>query len=194
MEQVRTEKSVRLHYDQKLADLRAQLKDLGGICRRMLETIERVLAENTDISAYAFASAEREGAIRVRSIDRLCSLLILRQQPVSKDLRLITVATRVSTDDFVRDLLNMCVLTEKQFAAAMRSVMELSENQDGDIERLDDQIDYLYRKIKTRLIRDNTESAQAVELLMAAKYLERNADHCVMIADDLKNPLSENDR
>lgn len=53
MEQVRTGKSVRLHYDQKLADLRAQLKDLGGICRRMLETIERVLAENTDISAYA---------------------------------------------------------------------------------------------------------------------------------------------
>ncbi|MEY8380614.1 phosphate signaling complex PhoU family protein [Ileibacterium valens] len=215
MEQVRTGKSVRLHYDQKLADLRAQLKDLGGICRRMLETIERVLAENTDISAYAFASAEREAAIRVRSIDRLCSLLILRQQPVSKDLRLITVATRVSTDlgriahlcldlsktleristdDFVRDLLNMCVLTEKQFAAAMRSVMELSENQDGDIERLDDQIDYLYGKIKTRLIRDNTESAQAVELLMAAKYLERIADHCVMIADDLKNPLSEKDR
>lgn len=34
---------------------------------------------------------------------------------------------------------------------------------------------------------ENTDHVQAVELLMADKYLERIADYSVMISEDLKN-------
>lgn len=36
MERIRTEKSSQMHYDQKLTNLKNQLKDLSKLCLRML--------------------------------------------------------------------------------------------------------------------------------------------------------------
>lgn len=116
-----------------------------------------MLEEASEISGYGFTAAARDAAAKVKTIDRLCTLLILREQPVSGYLRFITLCNHVSlnlgriahlcldlsrtlekirTDDFVSDLLNMCVLAEKQFTAAMQDVMDVSYQKNADIEYL----------------------------------------------------------
>lgn len=210
MERMQTARSSRSHYDRKLVDLKEQIKDLSTICRQMLQNIERILTRKSEESACGFSEAAEEAMTRVRTIDRICTLLILKEQPVSRDLRLITRCGRVSldlgriahlcldlsktlerirTDDFLDDLLKMCSLTQEQFSIAVQEIMTFSGQKNSEIERLDDQIDLLYEKIKNQLIRENTQNDQAVELLMAAKYLERIADHSVMISENLITPL-----
>lgn len=197
-------KSLRSCYDRQLRQLQNQLEKMGTLCARMLAETEKMLEPEAETPLSFFIRCARETAETARETDRLCLLLILRQQPVSRDLMLVTTASRASSDleriahlclelartlrkirtpDCHSTLKQMNHLARQQLSLALSDVYRLSPVENKELEQLDDRIDQLFEQLKTRLIINNEPAKQGVEVLMAAKYLERIADHCVLLGN-----------
>lgn len=146
-----------------------------------------------------------------RSIEAKCLTLLTRQQPVARDLRIVSAALKVVTDierigDHVTDLAELFLRMEEDFqlterepvlAAMMRETdqmlhgaVEVFVREDisaaREVIKQDDVIDDYFNQVKNRLIEDirtqNPDADKIVDFLMMAKYLEKIGDHCVNIA------------
>ena len=146
-----------------------------------------------------------------KEIETLCFHLLIQQQPVARDLRVITAAMKMVTDmerigDHAADISEMTLfLADKDRnptydtllkMAAEASVMLIQSidaytkkdrEQAREVIAHDDVVDALFCDVKrelVELIRSNPDSGeQEIDLLMVAKYLERIGDHATNIAE-----------
>ena len=153
-----------------------------------------------------------------REIESLCLKILLRQQPVARDLRLISAALKMITDmerigDQAADISEIVIyLAEKPKIKttdhlpkmADVAIRMVSGSIDAYVKKdpvfikevidMDDQIDKLFDVIKGELIgliRSDAKSAeQAMDLLMIAKYFERIGDHAQNIAEWVEYSLT----
>lgn len=146
-----------------------------------------------------------------QSIEADCLSLITKQQPVARDLRMISAALKVVTDierigdhcvDIaeliyrmkMEDLSQYCVhineLIKKTMEAVHKSV-DAFINRDMEAAKTvikdDDVIDHLFNEVKKELSeymsKDNQQMDICVDTLMIAKYLEKIGDHAENIAE-----------
>ncbi len=144
-------------------------------------------------------------------IEMKCLNLIATQQPVAHDLRVIGTALKVITDieriaDYAVDiakigrrlarkgeiyhpLVDLPLLTSLT-RAMMHDALQAFVHHDLDlVEKViqdDDAVDNLYHQMRedlTTVIQENNRSVLALNLMFAAKYLERVSDHIVNIAE-----------
>ena len=146
-----------------------------------------------------------------KDIEGLCLKLLLQQQPVARDMRIIQSALKMITDmerigDQACDISEICLFLEKEDyimpmvhfskigAAAVKMMRDVvsafvTKNRDLAIEviRYDDVVDKIFTTIKddlyTLMLADANNSRQALDLLMIAKYYERIGDHAENIAE-----------
>mgnify|MGYP001019015222 FL=1 len=146
-----------------------------------------------------------------KTIESHCLRLLLQQQPVASDLRIISTALKMITDmerigdnaediaeiakflvnqEFIKDLVHIPQMAEATISMVKRSVDAfVSKDKELALEvcRDDDIVDNLFQIIKNELIGKIQEEAnngeQAIDLLMIAKYLERIGDHAENIAE-----------
>ena len=146
-----------------------------------------------------------------KDIESLCLKLLLQQQPVAKDLRVISSALKMITDlerigDQAADISEIVIMMNgapyvqklihiPQMATA--TVKMVTESIDAFVKKdaaiakavieYDDVVDNLFDKVKFDLIElirsDNPNSEQAIDLLMIAKYFERIGDHACNVAE-----------
>ena len=145
-----------------------------------------------------------------RDIERLCMRLLLLQQPVATDLRVVSSALKMISDlerigDQAANIAEISLLFSRQgevkvpqdigvmaCKAGLMVRQAISSYTGRDVEtahavgNLDDEVDELVRKIKGDLINqvaDNLDEADlSIDFIIIAKYLERIADHAVNIA------------
>ena len=145
-----------------------------------------------------------------REIETLCLKLLLQQQPVARDLRLISAALKMITDmerigDQALDIADTAGFMGPLAAEDAGLLGDLARTvvgmvtdsvdafvrQDRDfavaVMRRDDEADALFDRIKKsiidRLAQSRGEGEYALDLLMIAKYLERIGDHATNIAE-----------
>ena len=146
-----------------------------------------------------------------REIENICFGLLIQQQPVARDLRLITAAMKMVTDmerigDHAVDIsemtefLSVREMNDKfetlKLMASEATVMlihsidaftEKSAEVAKDVIDHDDIVDTLFVNVKEELIKlvsDSPEEGEAgLDILMIAKYLERIGDHATNIAE-----------
>ena len=146
-----------------------------------------------------------------QEIENLCLKLLLQQQPVARDLRLISAALKMITDmerigDQAADISEIAIfLSEEPYVTKLVKIPQMAEETvkmvTGSIDAFvkkdlsmaqavvdaDDIVDDLFLQVKSdliNLIHQNAENgSQALDLLMVAKYLERIGDHAVNIAE-----------
>ena len=146
-----------------------------------------------------------------REIESLCMRLLLQQQPVARDLRTVSSALKMIGDmerigdqaadiaEISRHLSPGCPLPGQihirdmaQAAARMvdgsvDAFVKKDLQAAQDVIQYDDIVDELFVRVKdelTELIRQDAAGAwEALDLLMAAKYLERIGDHAVNLAE-----------
>lgn len=203
--------TTRVNYEHELDLLNHDIKEMG----RMVETsIEQcfVAFEDQDFEkAEDIIKGDRTINDLERSIEARCLSIILRQQPVAGDLRVVSSALKVVTDlerigDHASDIaeLNLRIKGEHVYhvvrhipsmaAAAremVRSSIEAFINQDLEtakkIEKQDDVVDELFDKVKNDVVdllkHSNEHIDQCIDLLMVAKYLERIGDHAVNVCE-----------
>jgi len=145
-----------------------------------------------------------------REIENSCMTLLLRQQPIAHDLRNVSAALRMIADlerigdqaDDIAELvpriagsgLQSRVHINQMAMAAVSMVMNsVDAFVKGDlamarkVQADDDEVDRLFDCVKEELMKLIEEKGigaeAALDLLMAAKYLERIGDHAVNVAE-----------
>lgn len=148
-----------------------------------------------------------------KTIEEECIKFIASEQPLAKDLRNVFTATKVVTDlermadysidickivrsigkdsgEFEGDALSLWVMEEKirkMISLAINAYVSIDEEQAYQICKMDDEIDSLYRTIFDSILKnvklDEVRASKNAQLLFAAKYLERIADHVTNICE-----------
>ncbi len=202
---------MRTTLDQQLLVLHDALLCMGTLVERSIQSTVKALVQR-DLQEAQFA-IDNDPIIdqMEREIQGHCLMLILRQQPVARDLRLISAVLKMITDlerigdqaadisgivlkmgdePFIKKLVHLPQMAD---AAIEMLGMSLDSFVRGDVELAraampkDDHIDELFETIRKELIsilkKDGKDAEQAINLLMIAKYFERIGDHAQNIAE-----------
>lgn len=200
---------MRNHFDEQLDLLNAELIRMGSLCEEVIIGALKVLQGETEYADQVY-QADHEIDQKERDIENLCFRLLLKQQPVAKDLRLVSAALKMISDmerigDQCSDIVEIAgvladstveskVHIQDMADATMKMVTDSIDSfvkSDLEIARKvmedDDTVDALFEKVKTELIRliaeDSKNGEFCVDVLMIAKYFERIGDHATNIAE-----------
>jgi len=202
---------MRNRFDEQLSNLNDLLSEMGKLCEKAIAMTTQALIEQNIALAQEAIGIERENDHKEKEIESLCMRLLLQQQPVAKDLRLISAALKMITDmerigDQAADISELAVYLANQTyikklehipqmaSATVKMVTESIESfvrKDLDLARsvvaYDDVVDELFNTVKFDLIEmiraDSANGEQAIDLMMIAKYFERIGDHAVNISE-----------
>lgn len=198
-------------FDEELAGLKLNLVKMADL---VIDNIRNGLQSFLDMNVeLAEAIIKRDKLVNdyEASIEKQCLKIILREQPVAKDLRLITAVLKMITDlerigDHAADISKITVFMEKthqrldipeivtitkvsqkMIKKALESFINLDIRLAQEVIHDDDEVDMLFEKIKenvARAIRNQEIDAEyAIYLMMVAKYLERISDHAVNVGE-----------
>ena len=201
---------MRKTFDAELQELNYELIGMAPAAEDAIDVVVDSLASSDDAAAKSAVEMTKHMDEMERDIENRCLRLLLQQQPVARDLRTISAALKMVTD--LQRIGDQCsniaeislLLKEQQQTQTLADIRTMSQkagvmvkraifayvNRDTDaanaVVSLDDEIDQLFRTIKSELVElilENRETAdQAIDLIIIAKYLERIADHAVNIA------------
>ena len=202
---------MRNRFDRQLSTLNDELIEMGSMIEKSIETaIKALVNQDVDLARHAI-EADEEIDRQERIIEDLCLQLLLQQQPVAKDLRLISSALKMITDmerigDHASDISEITIaLADQPYIKKLEHIQQMAKETmimlvgsieafvDKDLEKAnevikrDDVVDDLFDKVKKELIQMIHENAdkgeQAADLLMVAKYMERIGDHATNISE-----------
>lgn len=205
------EVNMRNRFDRQLVQLNNELIEMGGMIEKAIsDTVKALVNQDIELASNVIEYDE-EIDHQEREIEQLCLKLLLQQQPVAKDLRLISAALKMITDmerigdhatdiseitiehskeSYIKKLDHIQQMAKETMVMLVQSV-EAFVNKDMDKARTvivhDDVVDDLFNKVKAELIamihEDVNAGEQASDLLMAAKYFERIGDHATNISE-----------
>ena len=89
---------VRNKFDEQLQRLHAEMIIMGGMIERAIQAAGDLLQTRDLDRARDLISRDDEVDRKEREIEALCLRLILMQQPVARDLRVISAALKMITD------------------------------------------------------------------------------------------------
>lgn len=198
-------------FDEQLIELNDSLLEMGALIEKTITLASQALIGQDVELAKKVIATEDEVDQKEKDIEALCLKLLLQQQPVAKDLRLISAALKMITDmerigDQAADISEIVIMMKgapyikklehiPQMAAA--TVKMVTESIDAFVKKdlqlaqsvigYDDVVDDLFNRVKFDLIElirsDSSNGEQAIDLLMIAKYFERIGDHTCNIAE-----------
>lgn len=201
---------MRNRFDEQLSQLNTELITMGALCEEAISGAAKYLIDNDSALKEKVIDTDKQIDRKERDIENLCLRLILHQQPVATDLRLISAALKMISDmerigDQASDIAEIVKFVNKtnlrenvhigdMARATIKMVTDSIDSfvkRDMDIAQSvilhDDTVDNLFLKIKGELIsaiKDGTGDAEApIDLLMIAKYFERIGDHAENIAE-----------
>ncbi len=202
---------MRNRFDTELENLNLELIKMGSLIENSIESSAKALIEQDLMLVKKVNELEIEIDQMEKNIESHCLRLLLQQQPVASDLRVISTALKMITDmerigdnaediaeiakymvnqKFIKDLVHIPQMAEATISMVKRSIdafVSKDKELAAEVCRDDDIVDGLFQTIKQELIekmQENREnSEQAIDLLMIAKYLERIGDHAENIAE-----------
>ena len=106
---------MRNRFDKQLEQLNNELIEMGSLIERAIEIAVSGLVTQDATKAEDAIAFDEEIDHQEREIESLCMKLLLQQQPVARDLRLISSALKMITDmerigDHAADISEMTVL------------------------------------------------------------------------------------
>ena len=85
-------------YQEQLLKLNGELIEMGDLCEEAMSLVMKALREKDEEIAVSVHKIEQKIDQKERDIEAMCMTLLLRQQPVSGDLRSISSALRMIAD------------------------------------------------------------------------------------------------
>ena len=201
---------MRNRFDEQLMELNRELIEMGSMCEEAIAGVAKALTTG-DIELAKKIKADGSGIDHMeRNIERRCMKLLLHQQPVARDLRLISAALKMITDmerigDMSEDIAEIVIELNGHAMEGMEIVLDMAletsqmvkSSVDAFVKKdivlaeaviaQDDIVDDYFSKIKKgiiEIIANNVNDGEFVlDLLMIAKYFERIGDHATNIAE-----------
>lgn len=199
---------MRNHFNEQLEQLNIELIKMGALCEEAISAATKAYLERDRELGQRACRLEEEIDHMERDIEGLCMKLLLRQQPVAGDLRVVSAAMRMISDmerigdqaadiaEIARDIessrLGERVPMEEM---AREAIGMVTDSVDSFVRRdlslahsvitQDDRVDALFLRVRGELIRlisAGENGSVCLDMLMIAKYYERIGDHACNIA------------
>lgn len=200
---------MRSHYLQQLSELEDLIGKMGGlIVGGFDEVVHSLTQPDANILKVKDAmNTEQRTDKKLEEIERLCSLLLLTQQPVASDMRFIVSVMNVVVDmerigDQIRDIaetaakctelpgadeiVEMCDCCSVMIKGALDAYIGRDVEGARRVEAKDDKVDAAFDSLKIKLserIKTEEDTDNILNYLMIGKYLERIGDHATNIAE-----------
>jgi len=201
------------HFHDELSELKARLLTMSGEAEAALgQSVDSLLKRDAALAADVIRGDARVDALEIE-IEEAVVHLLATQQPMAKDLRLLTAAMKIANDlERVGDhavniaqsaerLLEHRAITPepelvemaRQARTMLADALEAFVRGDADagraICRRDDSVDALhhsvFRILLTHMMEDPHIIGAAMELFLVSRNLERVADLATNIAEDV---------
>lgn len=203
-------KFMRSRFDEQLSLLNKKMIEMGAECESIITLSTNALLEGNTAGARKAKEQGHRIDQMEREIESICLKLLLQQQPVAKDLRVISAALKMITDmerigdqaediaeiiiflggrtgEECHDIRLMAEATIKMVTDSIDAYVKKDLQLAKQVIKHDDIVDSAFARVKQTLVKMVTENAAdgeyAVDLLMIAKYFERIGDHAVNIAE-----------
>lgn len=203
--------SPRILFEHQLEELKKNVTSMGEQTEHVYNQLFSALEKKERETLEAIVANDRMINDMRRHIEAQCLTLLTKQQPVARDLRMVSAALKVVTDiervgDHVSDiaelLLRMDMPVLQEFSESLGAMVQAAgksivESIEAFVERdmgnakeviaYDDVIDDYFNKVKEDLIADlkagKKHPDDCVDVLMITKYLEKIGDHAVNIGE-----------
>lgn len=201
---------MRDEYDKQLRILHDRVTEMGELCEQAIEITSMAVA-NPEKDVFNTINGIEEEINKIeREVELRCTNLVLRQQPVASDLRNISAATKIVTNlerigDHAFDIADILfnenadrVVTKIDIKGMadtavemLRKIIKAYMNGDlalvKDVISMDDKVDddfiKLQNEIVQKIVKEDKDQANYLDLMLIVKYYERVGDHCVDIAE-----------
>ena len=203
---------MRNRFDRQLLRLNQEMIDMGSLCEEMITAAAKIVATRDKELMDDIVTMEEEINQKERDIERICMKLLMQQQPVASDLRVISAAMKMVSDmerigDQTSDIAEIIISSEwekmdenlDKLTAMATGVSKMVRNSvtayvEKDLElartvmKDDDEIDDYFDEIRDQMIQlireaDSRDGRKIFDLIMVTKYLERIGDHATNIAE-----------
>ena len=202
---------MRTRFDMELDNLNSDMIAMGALCENAISEAMKSLFTADKTAAQRTIEEDREIDRKEKDIEALCLRLLLQQQPVARDLRVISSALKMITDmerigdqaadiaELIRHmhltpvsrqnkhLSKMAEATKKMVTESIDAFVKKDAALATKVLTDDDLVDSLFLKLRHDIIEmiaaDPGCGEEAVDVLMIAKYLERIGDHATNIAE-----------
>jgi len=202
---------MRNKFDEQLTKLHDMLIEMGTMIEKAIGLAIHALVEQDEAIAKQAIAFDDDIDHMEKEIETMCLRLLLQQQPVAKDLRVISAALKMITDmerigdqaadisgitlfligsKFIKHLEHiklMAEATSKMVTESIDAYVKMDLELAKQVIDYDDVVDKLFYTIKSELIEliqaDRANGEQAIDLMMIAKYFERIGDHATNIAE-----------
>ena len=202
---------MRSRFDGQLEKLNQEMILMGTMVETAIEGACEALHDRDVRKARDIMAADPAVDRQERDIESLCLRMLLMQQPVARDLRLVSSALKMITDmericDQAADIAEIVIMLGEGSAvqppehiaamaeearAMVHSAIDAYVQRDVKLaEKVidqDDVVDQLFLSVKDELVeqlrKDPASALAALDMLMIAKYFERIGDHATNIAE-----------
>ena len=202
---------MRSKFDEQLRLLNQEMMYMGTMIEDSIQkAIEALIDQNAQL-AEKIMNSDSDVDHEQKKIENICFNLLMQQQPVARDLRVISAAMKMVTDmerigDHAEDISEITIMLSKEpyvlnlddikkmasetvimLIRSIEAYVEKDMNKAQEVIRHDDIVDDLFDKNKADIIElirhDPEKGEQATDMLMVAKYFERIGDHATNIAE-----------
>ena len=200
----------RTYFERELEALHSDLIRMGSLIEEALAKSVKALEMGDKELAKEIMSSDGKIDDLEKEIESRCLRLILRQQPVAKDLRAISTAIKMITDlerigdqaldiadivirmengigDIASDIPRMAIVASEMVGDSIKSYINTDLKLAQSTINRDDEVDNYFEAVKIELIEilktDHSKADDAINAMMIAKYFERIADHAVNVCE-----------
>jgi phosphate transport system protein len=203
----------RLHFEEELQALKERLLHMGALVEeRVHQAVLALMERRSDVAEQVIHGDKDVNDLQIEIDDRALKLLAL-QQPMAKDLRLITAAMKINADlerigdqavniaeNAVKigvhpplkpliDIPRMAELAEAMTRDSLDSFVKKDAALARSVLARDDEVDQLkdhvFRILLTYMMADPGTIERALGLILVSRNLERIADHATNVAEDV---------
>ena len=192
---------MRSKFDEQLRLLNQEMMYMGTMIEDSIQkAIEALIAQNAQL-AEKIMNSDSDVDHEQKKIENICFNLLMQQQPVARDLRVISAAMKMVTDmerigDHAADISEITIMLSKEpyvlnlddikkmasetvimLIRSIEAYVEKDMNKAQEVIRHDDIVDDLFDKNKADIIElirhDPEKGEQAADMLMVAKYFDK---------------------
>lgn len=198
-------------FDKDLDELNQEILKMGGIIEQQIyDAVESLISKDLGLAETVINRDDQVDELQ-QIIEDKCIRLVIRQQPMAKDMRavfagikLVTdlerisdtavnisrIAKRIIDEQYIKPLIDiprMAKVAQDIVRVALDSFVRRNINMAESLFDMEEEIDHLYAQIFRELLvimMENPKTiSQATQLLMVARHLERIGDHSTNIGE-----------
>ena len=197
-------------FERELMDLQLQIEEMSRMVQETYKNLLDAISVKGEAIIKEIIKSDKNFYDMKKRIEEQCLRVIIRQQPIATDLRIVSSILKIVTDiervgnhagdigelilriqmkplsDYSVHLEGMITAALELYANAINAYIKDDQAASHQVIRDDDIVDELFNKVKADIIaglrEESTNADEYIDMMMLAKYLEKIGDHAVNVA------------